>query len=200
MGRQRANGEGTVYQRKDGRWEAAGYVTTTTGGSKRVRVYGATRKEAMDKLLGRIADSRRGIPVAADATITVADYLTGWMSTVAVNRLRATTYATYDRYVKVFIVPGIGSRRLAALTPKDVRVWLHQVQAVCQCCVQGWDAARDPAALRKEPRPRCCAVGSCCGKKITPGTVAYLRSILSSALAHAVREDQLPRPSPLRSG
>lgn len=22
----RANGEGTIYQRKDGRWEAAGYV------------------------------------------------------------------------------------------------------------------------------------------------------------------------------
>jgi hypothetical protein len=33
---QRANGEGTVYRRSDGRCEAAGYVTTTDGGSKRV--------------------------------------------------------------------------------------------------------------------------------------------------------------------
>ena len=27
------NGEGTIYQRKDGRFEAAAYVTTTDGGA-----------------------------------------------------------------------------------------------------------------------------------------------------------------------
>lgn len=33
MAGRRANGEGTAYQRKDGRWEAAGYVATASGGS-----------------------------------------------------------------------------------------------------------------------------------------------------------------------
>jgi len=79
------------------------------------------------------------------------------------------------------------------LSPKDVREYLTAVRSVCQCCAQGWDAKRDPDAKRKESRPRCCAVGACCGKKITPGTVQYLRAILSSALAHAVAEDELPR-------
>ena len=36
-----ANGDGTVYQRKDGRWEAAGYVLTPGNTRKRIRVHGA---------------------------------------------------------------------------------------------------------------------------------------------------------------
>jgi integrase len=82
---------------------------------------------------------------------------------------------------------------LSALSPKDVREYLTAVRSVCQCCVQGWDARRDPEAKRKGSRPRCCAIGQCCGKRISAGTVAYLRAILSSALAHAVAEDELPR-------
>ncbi|MFJ6836843.1 tyrosine-type recombinase/integrase [Streptomyces sp. NPDC091209] len=145
------------------------------------------------RLIEKIAASNKGIPVASDATTTVGDYLTAWMETVAVHNLRETTYATYDRYVRTFIIPGIGSKRLAALTPKDVRLWLHQVRTACQCCAEGWDAARDPAAKRQTSRPRCCAIGRCCDKRVSPGTLQYLRSVLSSALAHAVREDELPR-------
>ncbi|WP_034088721.1 tyrosine-type recombinase/integrase [Streptacidiphilus albus] len=193
MAKQRSNGEGTVYQRKDGRWEAAGYVLVADGTSRRTRVYGATRKEAMDKLIEKIADSNKGMPVAADATTTVADYLTGWMETVAAHKLRPTTYATYSHYLKSFIIPGIGGKRIAALTPKDVRIWLHRVRTACQCCTQGWDAARDPNAPRGRARPRCCAIGHCCEKRVAPATLQYLRGILSSALAHAVREDELPR-------
>ncbi|GAB3279685.1 site-specific integrase [Actinocorallia lasiicapitis] len=193
MARQRANGEGTVYKRADGRWEAAGYVTTTDGRSRRVRVYGATRKEAMDKLFGKIAASRRGVPVATDPTVTVAAYVTAWLAGVAVHKLRPTTYATYDRYVRTFIVPGLGHKRLAALTPKDVRAWLQDTALVCQCCARGWDARRDPEARHKTSRPHCCSVGRCCGKRISLGTQRYLRCILSAALAHAVREDELPR-------
>jgi integrase len=63
-----ANGEGTVYQRKDSRREAGGYVMTASGGSKRVRGYAVTRKRAMDQLIAKIAASRQGMPVADDAT------------------------------------------------------------------------------------------------------------------------------------
>lgn len=35
----RANGDGTVYQRKDGRREAAGYVLAPGNTRKRVRIY-----------------------------------------------------------------------------------------------------------------------------------------------------------------
>ncbi len=57
----RANGEGTIYQRRDGRWEAAGYVLAADGTRKRVRIYGTTRKDAADKLTQKIADSKAGL-------------------------------------------------------------------------------------------------------------------------------------------
>ena len=46
-GRRRSNGEGTIYLRKDGRWEAAMYATTNTGTRKRVRLYGQSRHEVV---------------------------------------------------------------------------------------------------------------------------------------------------------
>ncbi|GAA0908209.1 hypothetical protein GCM10009574_101020 [Streptomyces asiaticus] len=61
--RTRANGDGTLYQRKDGRWEAAGYVLAPGNTRRRVRVNGTTRKEALAKLTEKIAASNRGLPI-----------------------------------------------------------------------------------------------------------------------------------------
>ena len=67
-----ANGEGSVYQRADGRWCGAAYVTTTDGTTKRIHVYGDTHREASDKLAAKIADSARGTAVVAkDPNLTV---------------------------------------------------------------------------------------------------------------------------------
>ncbi len=41
-----ANGEGSIWRRKDGRWVGATYAATNTGGRKRVHVYGKTRAQA----------------------------------------------------------------------------------------------------------------------------------------------------------
>src|SRR2546430_16518748 len=112
-GRKRANGEGTVYQRADGRWEGAGYVLTADGASKRVRVYGPTRKEAADKPADKLADSHHGRPVPTDPTISIGEYLTWWLTTVVVHRVRPTTFANYDTYVRAFLIPGWVSVRSA---------------------------------------------------------------------------------------
>lgn len=100
----RANGEGTVYQRKDGRWEAASYVLTTNGTRKRTRVYGATRKEAVDKLTERMAANNRDLPApAADCAIGV--YLQNWLHNIAVHQLRETTHTRYRATARLYINP-----------------------------------------------------------------------------------------------
>lgn len=73
--RARANGDGSVYQRKDGRWEAAGYVLAPGNTRKRIRVYGTTRTDALTKLTEKIASSNRGIPIPS-AQGSVAAHLT----------------------------------------------------------------------------------------------------------------------------
>ncbi|MFJ3586003.1 tyrosine-type recombinase/integrase [Streptomyces sp. NPDC090127] len=178
----RANGEGTIYQRKDGRWEAAGYVLASDGTRKRVRVYGSTRREAADKLAEKIADSNRGLPVAT-ADSTVGDYLTYWLGSVAVHRLRENTHTRYTACVRLHLIPGLGTKKIARLTAKDVRTFLDRLRTTCRCCTQGLDTERQA----------CCAIGECCQKQLSPSTLIYVHSVLKSALEHAVREDELPR-------
>jgi integrase len=182
--RTRANGDGTVYQRKDGRWEAAGYVLAPGNTRRRIRVYGTTRKEALAKLTEKIAASNRGI-AAPSAQGSVAAFLTYWLETVAVHRLRETTHTRYTACVRLYVVPGLGRKKLAKLTAKDVRTWLDQLRTTCQCCTRGLDTNRD--------QPQCCAAGKCCHKRLSPLTLAYVHSVLKSALEHAVREEEIPR-------
>ncbi|MDQ0809378.1 integrase [Streptomyces sp. B3I7] len=180
--RTRANGDGTVYQRKDGRWEAAGYVLAPGNTRKRVRVYGVTRKDAMAELTEKIAASNRGLPIAA-ADSTVSAYLAYWLDGVAVHYLRENTHTRYAVSIRLHINPGLGAKKLARLTTRDVRTFLDGLRATCQCCAQKRDSVRRS----------CCAIGQCCGKQLSPLTVTYVHAVLKSALEHAVREDELPR-------
>jgi integrase len=92
--RVRANGDGTVYQRKDSRWEASGYVLAPGNTRKRIRVYGTTRKDALTKLTEKIAASNRILP-APSAQGSLAAYLTYWLQNVAVHQLRENTHTRY---------------------------------------------------------------------------------------------------------
>ncbi|MDR8413072.1 hypothetical protein MTP10_30610 [Nonomuraea sp. 3-1Str] len=63
--RRRTSGEGTLYQRTDGRWEGAAYVPTAGGQTRRIRVYGKTRREAADKLTKKVNEHRQKLPFPA---------------------------------------------------------------------------------------------------------------------------------------
>ncbi|GAA1932893.1 hypothetical protein GCM10009738_00560 [Kitasatospora viridis] len=115
--RSRANGDGTVYQRKDGRWEAAGYVLAPGDTRKRIRVYGITRKEALSKLTEKIATSNRGVPVVS-AQGSLAAYLTYWLENVAVHQLRETTHTRYTACVNQTSSPAWARRSSPSSPPR----------------------------------------------------------------------------------
>jgi integrase len=183
-GHKRANGEGTIYQRKDGRWEGAAFVLTTAGTYRRARVYASTRDGARKKLTKLIQQSDQGIPVAS-ASWTVAEYLNYWLSTVVLNERRPKTYQGYEGVVRLHLIPGIGKKRLAKLTAQDVRIFLTSIRLECQCCKHSWDAQRD--------KPRCCALGQCCDSRLSVRMVQFIHAVLRNALESAVREEIIPR-------
>jgi integrase len=97
--RRRANGEGTLYRRKDGRWE--GKVTVAIVGRRQVRqsVYGKTQAEARerrDALKASIAAGRY-----SSDRVTVEEWQARWVKSLdeALNKGRIA-YRTHESYVQ----------------------------------------------------------------------------------------------------
>ena len=185
-GHKRVNGEGTIYPRKDGRWEGAAYVLTTGGTFKRVRVYGRSYDDARRSLTKLVEQSDQGIPVASQSW-TVAQYLTYWLETIVRADRRPKTYQGYESVVRLHLIPGLGTKRLSKLSAQDVRVFITRIRVQCQCCKHGWDAERSA--------PQCCALksGQCCQSVLSVRMVQSIHAVLRNALQCAVREEVLPR-------
>jgi integrase len=123
MARKRGKGEGSVYQRKeDGRWIGSapgGY--DRNGVRKRLVVSATTEAEAgkkLDRLLGQVARGKRASEV--DPRMTVRRFAEKWLEQLE-TKVRPKTLITDKGAVEKWIVPTIGTRRLSALTPDDLR-------------------------------------------------------------------------------
>jgi integrase len=127
MSGQNANGEGSVWQRKDGRWCAAVYLRSTEGGRRRVTVYGKNRQDAKVKLRELLDKVDRNVP-ATPVSLTVAAYLADWLTHIR-QHVRPSTYAGYESNVRLHLAPRIGTRKLARLTVRDVRVMVDSMRA-----------------------------------------------------------------------
>ena len=67
----RGNSEGSLYQRRDGRWCAA---VTLLDGTRKV-LYALTRAEASRKLTDRLKAVQDGLPVAKNERLSVRTFL-----------------------------------------------------------------------------------------------------------------------------
>lgn len=123
--RRRINGDGSVYRRKDGYWAGAFYARTTTGRRKRVVVYGKTLQEARDKLLKAMQQARAGIPVP-DQAWRLDLYLEYWLENIVKRNRRPATYNLYEMIVRIYLIPGLGNRRLTSLSVPVVQDFLNQ--------------------------------------------------------------------------
>lgn len=184
--RRRANGEGSVWLRKDGRYGFAAYVPTTAGTIKRVQGYARTRDEARRQLTELVRRADQGMPVAS-VNWTLAEYLVYWLREVVREDRRPKTYQGYEGVVRLHLIPGLGKKRLAKLTAHEVRAFITRVRQECQCCKHGWDAAR--------ATPQCCARtdADCCATRLSPRMVQSIHAVLRNALESAVREELIPR-------
>src|SRR5262252_10742285 len=114
--RRRINGDGSVYKRQqDGYWVGAFYARTTSGARKRIVVYGKTLDEARDKLGEAQQQARAGIPVPDEAW-KLGLYLEYWLENFVKRNRRPATYALYEMIIRLYLIPGLGSRRLTSLT------------------------------------------------------------------------------------
>jgi len=126
MATRQMRGNGSVYARKDGRFEGAAYVPIRNGGRRRVRAYGATRVEANLKLQRLLEQARRGIP-APTTTWTLSAWLDYWMAEVVPTKNRPRTIELYESTIRLHIKPLLGSKQLKTLSVMDVQGAVNQL-------------------------------------------------------------------------
>jgi integrase len=115
MSGKRANGEGSVRKRADGRWEAM--VTLPDGARK--SFYRKTRAEASDALTKALRDLAQGLPVVAEKQ-TVGEYLANWLASVE-HDLAPRTVVRYRNHIVHSLTPALGRFRLAKLPPQPIQ-------------------------------------------------------------------------------
>ena len=133
----RQYGSGSIFQRKDGMWIGRFEVGVDRDGQRRrITVSAATETRCKEKLRAKqIEVARHGAPEKSTGmTITVAQWGEQWLPEVE-QRLRPSAYANVRSNVRRWIIPTIGRKRLAALTPGDVRAVLTAMR----------DAGRSPS-------------------------------------------------------
>ncbi|MDQ2960404.1 MAG: site-specific integrase [Candidatus Dormibacteraeota bacterium] len=111
----RANGEGTIRHRADGRWEAR--ISTEDG--RRRSVFGRTKEAAAQQLRNATLARDRGV-LEAPSKETVGTYLSGWLAG-AQPSLRPMTYQSYESIIRTQLIPRLGRTPLARLRPHHIQ-------------------------------------------------------------------------------
>lgn len=122
------NGAGSIWRRKDGRYEARVYVPQPDGTRKRKTVYGSTWDECDAKRQELVLRDRQGIPTPTRSA-KLSEWLPYWLDEFVRDDRKKTTYAKYETHVRRYLIPNIGSKRLEALGAADVRRMLTAVTA-----------------------------------------------------------------------
>ena len=122
MAKRRANGEGNLRKRKDGRWE--GRYTAgrdpDTGKAIYKNVLGKTQAEARAKLKAAIEEAK-GLDAAKAGRYTVGQWMEVWFEHYAKVKVRPSSHQTYRGYIDNHIKPNIGKLPLEKLTSLDLQ-------------------------------------------------------------------------------
>jgi integrase len=127
MSKRRGRGEGSIFQRSDGKW-AAEFTSGYDSKGKRIRktVYGKTKKEVQEKLLKKQAASVGGVQVNTEK-LTVSQFSERWLNDTVKDSRRPATYIQYERAFRLYINPFIGGMQLSKLTPMNIQALYAQL-------------------------------------------------------------------------
>ena len=116
----RAQGEGTIRQRPDGRWEAR-YTVGRDGSGKQVRrsIYGDTEKEVLKRLQQAQVDIENGT-YSEPSKLTISEWLDIWLRDYTVN-IKPSTLSTYTHNINKHIKPALGAVKLQKLNAHTVQ-------------------------------------------------------------------------------
>lgn len=122
--RKAANGDGTIYHCKDGRWGAAIWVNYPDGRKKRVYYYSRDRNKCVEWLVEKRLQKARGQVECCD-NITLYAWLRIWLEHYTPN-IRGSTRMNYQGYLENYI----NTSKIASLPLAKVTTGVLQVFAI----------------------------------------------------------------------
>ena len=129
MAKHRANGEGCIRKKPDGRWEARYTDTRETDPKKRLKyITNKSQKEVIDRLKAALADVSGEVPLLENNSFTIKEWLPLWMSEYKLAELRDNTCETYTRLINSNIIPLIGHIKLKNLTGVHIQQMYNKLQ------------------------------------------------------------------------
>ncbi len=175
----RANGEGSVRQRANGRWEARlTYTDDETGQTKRASFYGATAKAARAEMKKARNRLDAGAPVK-DASTSVGDWLAHWRATtLAASDRKESTRALYSLLSRRYLENApFGATPLDKLRASDVEALILRLRAKTKPSRPDPDSDSDPVPVRA----------------LSDSTIRQTYTVLRTGLDGAVRDGLLAR-------
>jgi integrase len=121
----KANGEGSLRQRKDGTWEYRVVVGTGLDGKPvRKSFYSKT------KTGGKAAHKEylKSAPVAIEKILTVGEWAEKWLEVYKKDKIAYKSYKNYGGYIKKYIVPAIGHIKLESVRPAHLEQFMKSLQ------------------------------------------------------------------------
>lgn len=119
----RGNGEGTITQRADGRWEARVWLAD----GRRKCYYGKTRQEVARKLAEGVRDRDKGLPQHSDERLRLSTFLSEWLDGKRAT-LRPRTFTRYQELL-AHVQKALGSQQLTRITPRALQRFYGDLQA-----------------------------------------------------------------------
>ena len=172
MSKRRANGEGNIRKRRDGRWEGR-YTAGYDDSGKRIikNVLGKTQAEVKAKLKDALAMTEISDMAKADE-YTLAQWLRYWMDTYGKVYLRESSQINYEGFLKNQIShDAIGKTKLQKLTTHDLQVFYNRMGKCGR--VQRKESEKQPNGL-------------------APKSIRNMHFFISHALQQAVKEKMIP--------
>jgi len=164
LAKRRSPGEGSVWAYQTKAGERWAIGHPSFGTRRNAAGWGKTKRTAQQALRGMLTDASRG-ELVDPSRQPVGAYLEQWAAGL---RLAPSTVASYRKNIRLHITPALGTVPLAALTTERIDRLYRELE-------------RGGRADHRQ------------GEGLSPRTVRYIHTILSAALAAAVKTRRLAR-------
>ena len=167
MAKRRANGDGTLRKRDDGRWEGRIVIGTKKNGQTLYKGFtNKSQKEVLSQM-NLFKEKLKGATLCEDYRMTLGEWLDKWLNEHKAFSIRESTKQGYSRYIE-YIKPHLGHKQVSAITTADVQKMYNKL--------------KESGRVRNHPTM---------GHQLSDSMVRSIHMMLHEAMEYAMREHMI---------